>query len=318
MRSHDTKGISLGLLAFPMAEAGLVPLGNLMTILSSISARLRVITGGSPLASPLPGHATVTWIASTTHVGILSRILGYVKIQLQLACELALASREVDTWVLFIGGDVLIFPLVTAKVLRKNVVLIRAGSVVETLRAAQDKMAGILELLSGWGQRLSDRIVVYSMAGRQSVTGGKSSGRVLVARHHYVDQDRFRSLVPVDSRDLTVGYVGRMDLEKGIGEFVKAIPIIAKARPGVRFLIVGDGPLRREIAEYVKRERLESTVQLRDWARHDEIPHILNSVKILVLPSYTEGLPNILVESMACGTPVVATAVGAIPDFVTD
>src|SRR5947208_1499453 len=156
MRSHDTKGMSLGLLAFPMAEAGLVPLGNLMTILSSISATLRVITRSSPLASPLPGQATVTWIPSTTHVGILSPVLGYVRIQLHLACTLALASRGVDTWVLFIGGDVLIFPLVTAKVLRKSVVLIRVGSVVETLRAAQDKMAGILELLSRWGHCLSD------------------------------------------------------------------------------------------------------------------------------------------------------------------
>ncbi len=86
----------------------------------------------------------------------------------------------------------------------------------------------------------------------------------------------------------------------------------------MEFLIVGDGRLRNEIENYLNENNITDRVKLTGWIPHDELPDYLNELKLVVLPSYTEGLPNLMLEAMACGTPVLATPVGAIPDVITD
>ena len=54
------------------------------------------------------------------------------------------------------------------------------------------------------------------------------------------------------------------------------------------------------------------------WIPRSKVPHFLNSIKILILPSYTEGLPNVILEAMASGTIVLTTDVGAVKDAVND
>jgi len=83
-------------------------------------------------------------------------------------------------------------------------------------------------------------------------------------------------------------------------------------------LIGGDGSLKDSIVATLQDEGLTARVDLPGWISHDDLPAYLNQLRLLVLPSYTEGLPNIMLEAMACGTPVLATPVGAIPDVIRD
>jgi glycosyltransferase involved in cell wall biosynthesis len=76
--------------------------------------------------------------------------------------------------------------------------------------------------------------------------------------------------------------------------------------------------LKDSITASLDTEKITSRVDLPGWISHDDLPKYLNQLRLLVLPSYTEGLPNIMLEAMACGTPVLATPVGAVPDVIRD
>lgn len=86
----------------------------------------------------------------------------------------------------------------------------------------------------------------------------------------------------------------------------------------IKFVIGGDGNMFNKIKEFIDKNKLNDKVKILGWVPHDELSNYMNDFKLVVLPSYTEGLPNIMLEAMACGTPVLATPVGAIPDVIKD
>jgi glycosyltransferase involved in cell wall biosynthesis len=101
--------------------------------------------------------------------------------------------------------------------------------------------------------------------------------------------------------------------------FIRSLPtIISDQNNDFHVLIGGDGPMRDDIDNYLKKQNLLNRVDITGWISHDILPDYMNRLRLLVIPSYSEGLPNIMLEAMACGTPVLATPVGAIPDIIKD
>ncbi len=103
-------------------------------------------------------------------------------------------------------------------------------------------------------------------------------------------------------------FVGRLDPKKGVRELCAAARELA---PGARVLLVGDGPLRAEVGE-LSAGRAEALGP----RPLGEVARWLAACDVLALPSYAEGMPNVVLEAHACGRPVVATDVGGIPDVV--
>jgi len=86
----------------------------------------------------------------------------------------------------------------------------------------------------------------------------------------------------------------------------------------VHLLIIGNGPERRTIENIVDSSNMGKKVHIMGERLHEEIPKYLSTADIFALPSYTEGLPNVVLEAMSCSLPVVATRVGGIPEVVEE
>ncbi|SRR5581483_11799193 len=112
-------------------------------------------------------------------------------------------------------------------------------------------------------------------------------------------------------------FLGRLERGKGIFDLLDTISALRGPIPDVRLVCAGDGDLE-SIARYAKELGIGDVVAFPSWVGPVEKQLLIGRAAVFVLPSYAEGLPMSLLETMAAGLPVVATAVGGIPDVVTD
>ncbi len=209
-------------------------------------------------------------------------------------------------------------PIMVAKLFHKEVVLLLADSGGKHPEASQDVEFSLPKILVNFPYTYADKIVVYSP--RLIHLWGLESyqNKTLIAHEHFLNFKTFKNKTEYQDRQPLIGYIGRISKEKGVQNFIEALPAVRAIYPDLSILIGGDGPLTDEIKTYVLKEKLIDHVELPGWISHQELPDYLNRLRLLVIPSYTEGLPNILLEALACGTPVLATPVGAIPDIIRD
>jgi glycosyltransferase involved in cell wall biosynthesis len=114
-----------------------------------------------------------------------------------------------------------------------------------------------------------------------------------------------------------VAAVGRLSEEKGWVTLIEAVARLPQDRQrDVHWMIAGDGPLRPLLEERIARHALSERVYLLGFRR--DVPAILGAADVVVLPSYQEGIPNVLCEAMAMARPVVATRVGGVPELVEE
>ena len=126
-----------------------------------------------------------------------------------------------------------------------------------------------------------------------------------------------RSELQVAETDHVALFVGRMERQKGIDPLLTAAALVAKDRPSWRLVMVGEGPACAEA-----RARASADPILRGhvrWlGRRSDVPRLLKSADLLVLPSLWEGMPNVVLEAMAAGCGVVATKVEGTEELIRD
>ncbi|MDA2934465.1 glycosyltransferase family 4 protein [Acidobacteria bacterium AH-259-D05] len=116
--------------------------------------------------------------------------------------------------------------------------------------------------------------------------------------------------------DILLGVVGRLAREKGHRYFLDALPEIVRRYPRSKAVLVGDGPLRKELQQKVRKLGLGQSVLFAGVKA--DIPDVLAAMDVVVLPSLSEGLPYVLLEALAMERPVVTTAVNGVTEVVRE
>ena len=326
MKKQRIKPVKVCVMTFPSHWlTNRIFLSDLAKILEPICHTLHIITGNVPseLFSSKVNFIDVKSSVDSTHPLVSQRrpvlisALLVLIIQVKMAFHLLMISRNVNV-VIFYLAYFYQLPLLVAKILRKKTVLLQTNTISEEAirSAALTPLSGRLApLLMKANCSLADYIVPESeWLAREYDNYAK---KVLLYGARFIDTTLFKTKKPLGERKNLVGYIGRLSFEKGVINFIEAIPLILDKRSDIEILIVGDGPLSGEIEERI-RQYLKGKVSLAGWCPLDEIPNYLNELRLLVSPSYTEGLPTRILEAMACGTPVLSTPVGAVPDVVMD
>lgn len=200
-------------------------------------------------------------------------------------------------------------------------VLVRAYGSDVNVHAAHPARAAQLR----WAAKQAFAVVPVSEALKQRLVQiGVDEQKVSVIPTG-VDRDAFapipksaaRAALGLDPGRRMIVFVGNLLRAKGVYELLAAFDRLAREHPELDLAIVGDGPERSALTERTRQAGLTQRVLLPGRVAHSSVANWINASDLLCLPSHREGLPNVLLEAMACGVPVVATRVGGIPEAVT-
>ena len=305
----------------PINNAGVHPLSNLADIMSGISNSVFIISGNSDLRPLKENNSSVQVCNIPYSVGVNSfiKILKHIYLQLLISYALIKFSKKADVLIYFLDSHAYLLPVLTGRLLRKKIIFLLAASISGSSKSKSSFFTKVSIFSESINFKLADNIVVYSPVLIEKWDLQKYAYKILIAHEHFLFPDKFRIKINLNDRPPVIGYIGRLSGEKGVEMFIRSLPTIISSQDNdFHVLIGGDGPMRDEIDNYLKKQNLLNRVDITGWISHDNLPDYMNRLRLLIIPSYSEGLPNIMLEAMACGTPVLATPVGAIPDIIKD
>lgn len=306
----------------PLAAAGENATRSLLDILAAVTT-VSLVTADLPADSEIRDrHEVVELTRKGAGDSVPVAAARFVLNQLRMCRVLARRDEEV---VLFFGATAYLLPVLFARLSGKMVLVEPRGDVPLTLRLQWERrmpaplaraLAGGVGALERAGFAVAHGVVTYTPAMAEQLGLDPDAPSVYPHGARYVRTDEFSPRVPFEERDRRVGFLGRLDEEKGVRTLARAV---TELPDDVAFAFVGDGDLRGWLEDELAPEIDAGRVELRGWVPHEEVPAELSRLRLLVLPSSpTEGLPTTILESLACGTPVYATPVSGVPDVVRD
>ncbi|MFH2069922.1 MAG: glycosyltransferase [Elusimicrobiota bacterium] len=216
--------------------------------------------------------------------------------------------------------------LFQANILGRLSALLAGGvPVISSIRVMEKQkrwQAPVERLTSG----MCRKIIVNSMALKSFLVKGGMPADKLVVLYNGVEQtvqqpgarEAVRSQLGIADGDIMVCTAGRLHEQKGMEHFISAIPSVLSKFKNVLFVITGDGPQKRQLEAQALKMKILDKVIFTGFQPADESVRIISSSDIFVLPSLWEGTPNVLLEAMSQGRPVISTDTGGVREIIDD
>ncbi len=322
--------ISIAIIASPSVlnkQATESIIAYFVDMLTPISDRLFLVAGSSPYGNERIRHIRVIRWRDRERDFILFKLVSRFLTDLRIALSLLRIANQINAIIYYVGTKGYLLSMLMARLLGKRIVMCSASStprVAEVMRKegslVWDSAAppGIMSVLERASLALSHRIWVQS----ESVIGisglDRYRGKTSICDLFYIDAAHLSLKRELKKRGDVIGYLGRFDENKGVLNLVRAIPVILEGYEKAEFILFGGGELLPRVHEEIKRSNLQQRVRLPGGIPREKVGDCMNELKLFVLPSYSEGLPHVIKEAMACGTPVLATPVGGVPDLIKD
>ncbi len=131
-----------------------------------------------------------------------------------------------------------------------------------------------------------------------------------------MEKQKCRETLKINKDASIILYVGNLKEKKGCLDLFDAFAKFKQNDRRIELVYIGGGACEQTIKAKTKQHNLEGLVHLIGQQKHDVLPLWMGAADLVVLPSYAEGVPNVLLEAMACARPVVASNVGGIPEVV--
>ncbi len=185
-----------------------------------------------------------------------------------------------------------------------------------------DPLVYLYGVLDRFVLRSYDRVVAVSEEVRRRLlkAGVQTDKSVLIPNG--IEMQSFSNAMPSlrpgagDFKGILIGLVGRLAKEKGIDIYLRAVTQVLRAFPETAFVVVGEGPDRDNLQKLTDELGIGRSVSL--LGRRSDMPSVYASLDLLVSSSRQEGLPIAILEGMASGLPIIATAVGEVPAVIED
>lgn len=269
---------------------------------------------------------TKGWVVTES---LPARISRYIRAQLRGSLDLIKIVRNCDLIILYSGTQAYLIPALIGKLYGKKVILVHQGSRSNSYRIAYSKRWFGLGMVFYWALwsaeaavfHLLDRTVMESEGVIKFLELDRYRKKLCIGDYCYIDTNLFKIEKGLSEREKLVGYMGQFIEKKGLVSLAKAVPLILVEDRDIEFMMIGkigSTMVSDKVEEELKRSNSRDRVTIMERVYPERVPHFLNEWRLFVLPSFDEGLPGVVRQAMACGTPVLATPVGGVPDLIKD
>ncbi len=165
---------------------------------------------------------------------------------------------------------------------------------------------------------MCDRILCFSVADADRlVSSGADRSRITIVPNG-VDTSNFHPVERASTGLLKLVWLGRIVREKGLRELLVALARVKNLEARVHLTLVGEGPEETLLRQYVEEHRISTMVSFRKSVDNQEVPRVLASHDVMILPSLSEGLPRVVIEALATRMPVLCSSLPQLTATLED